>query len=188
MPGFLMVHLNILVNVLGFALLAFIEPSYQFHKFMSFDSTYGFFGWMSSEYFVLAVFVVGPIAGVLGAGAYIYLLFFFSSTVVMNMMLLEPFISQIFGILLGQDNFPAAITIFSGIGIVIGLCLTIRGGDLKQSRSILESIRLSYHANLTFNLEEEFKKKEALVSSDQIDQDSELCSLQNLKESKTLQS
>ena len=46
------------------------------------------------------------------------------------MLLLEPFVGQIMGCIIGQDLPPSLLTYIGGSGIVLGLFLTIKGNSL----------------------------------------------------------
>lgn len=100
--------------------------------FLSLDPEVGVFGWLSSEYLILSLFLIIPIAGVLGGGSYIYLLDYFTPTVIGNIFLLEPFLSQMLSCLLGQDLPPSPMTYLGGIGILIGLFIIVQGNSKTE--------------------------------------------------------
>jgi hypothetical protein len=96
-PGFVLIHICSVFGTIYYSIFALLEPGFEYSKFLSMDVHFGFFGWASEEYLWISLFLIGPIAGVLGIGAYIYLLLFFTPIVMMNMALLDPFIGQFLG-------------------------------------------------------------------------------------------
>ena len=99
-PGFVLVHVCSVFAIIYYSIFAFFEPGFEHDKFLSMDVQFGLFGWATQKYIWISLILVGPIAGVLGIGASIYLLMFFSPIVYMNMILLDPFVGQ----LLGKSN------------------------------------------------------------------------------------
>ena len=89
-------------------------------SFFSLDPKNGAFGWISEpSYFfevLLTSFVTGLLANIGFFAAFIY----FPIEIVNSTLLLEPFIAQIAGILLGQDQIPGcSVLITTPLGVVI---------------------------------------------------------------------
>lgn len=119
-------------------------------QFLSTDPVKGMFGWASSEYLLISLTLVGPIAGVFGVGSYIFMLKYFPAHIVATIFLLEPVTGQILGVILGQDNMPGLITYLGATGILVGLGLTIMGDQnkTKEEYKIKEMLELSGHSLL----------------------------------------
>jgi len=132
MPSMVILHL---VNIIQlFILFIYFLCTSSPSLFFSFDPHFGVLGWASTEYLLFSLCLVGPIAGILGVGGYIFLLDYFPSHIAASVFLLEPVIGQGIGIVLGQDNFPGWITYFGVLSILFGLGLTIRGDLIKKGK------------------------------------------------------
>lgn len=103
---------------------------------LSRDLTYGFFGWLTPEYFVLSAVIISFFLGIFGVGSYIFLLDYFSPSVVASLFLLQPFVGQILGVLFGQDGMPGGFAYFGASIITIGLGLIIKGNTLKDKEDV----------------------------------------------------
>ncbi|CAI2372694.1 unnamed protein product [Moneuplotes crassus] len=103
--------------------------------FVSFDEKRGMFGWASNENIVWSLLVFGPVTCIFGSGGYYFTASYFPPHIIGTIFLLEPVLGQIFGILLSQDHYPQILTYIGGIGIFIGVGLTIRGDLLKSNES-----------------------------------------------------
>jgi drug/metabolite transporter (DMT)-like permease len=88
LPAMIILHLvNIVQLILYFIYLVATTDT---DAFLSADPVQGMFGWASSEYLLVSIIFVGPIAGILGVGSYIFMNNFFPSHVVASIFLLEP--------------------------------------------------------------------------------------------------
>ena len=72
-------------------------------KYLSMDSGEGFFGWMDKENLFNSLVLVGPFGQLLGNGGYAICMAIASPVVVGNIYLLQPFIGQIVGVIVGVD-------------------------------------------------------------------------------------
>lgn len=106
-------------------------------KFYSFDSKYGCFGWMSTwENIFMVLGIVSPITGVLGNLGYFMAFNYFPMQIVAATILLEPFVGQLCGILLGQDEIPGFRTALGLCVNTAGFVIASYGASLKQNEAI----------------------------------------------------
>lgn len=83
--------------------------------YYSFDPKWGAFGWLSNwDSIIMVMCVVSPLTGVLSNIGYFFSFNYFPMQIVAAAILTEPFIGQIGGILLGQDQIPGLMT---GLGL-----------------------------------------------------------------------
>lgn len=83
--------------------------------YYSFDPQFGAFGWLSNwDSFLMTLGVVSPITGIISHVGYFFAFLYFPMQIVAAAILTEPFVGQIGGILLGQDNTPGFMT---GLGL-----------------------------------------------------------------------
>ena len=95
--------------IFQFVMLPFLTSS---NKFFSFDPELGAFGWMCDwDSFVLVFLINALITGILENIGFIYAFEYFSMQTVLGAMFFYPFIAQIAGIILGQDEIPWIYTI-----------------------------------------------------------------------------
>jgi drug/metabolite transporter (DMT)-like permease len=125
LPAMIILHLISIVNAVILSLYFIFTTDTS--EFFSQNPEIGMFGWASPQFLLISLTLVGPIAGVCGAGSYIVMLNYFPSHVVASIFLLEPLIGQILSVFLGQDNMPGLITYIGVIGILLGLGFTIVG-------------------------------------------------------------
>ena len=71
--------------------------------------------------------------GILANGAYLVALMHFDPASVANIVLLEPFVGQVIGCLLGQDQIPGILTIGGGLIALTGYIVTGRGGKRRKA-------------------------------------------------------
>ncbi|CDW78761.1 UNKNOWN [Stylonychia lemnae] len=120
MQYFLTLNFFTSVNFILFGCL-FVEDSF----YLSQDPVKGVFGWIHPENIVYSVVVVSFVNGV-GTLYLQYLVFKnFSPVIAGSMMLLEPLFSQIYGIILGLDEYPGFLTYFGSSLIIVGLYLLL---------------------------------------------------------------
>lgn len=97
-----------------------IIASFIYDKSDFFSITKGVFGYLPWTSFYQTIFVnfflCGFLAGFWGISGYVWATEYFSDIVVMNTLLLEPFLSQVIGVMINIDKPPGAMTI---IGVLI---------------------------------------------------------------------
>ena len=106
-------------------------------KFFSFDPEYGTFGWLTNwtcflEVICINAFVTGLLANIGFFASYNY----FPIEIVNGALLLEPFISQAAGILLGQDEIPGFKTLIGCLLITTWFALASFGSKIKEQTQI----------------------------------------------------
>ena len=113
-------------------------------KFYTMDQAHGVFGWLSStKNLVIVLCIVSPLTGVLEKLIYFAANSYFSLQTISILIIFEPYIGQIFGVLLGQDQIPGAMT-FLGLGITtFGFCIASYGERLKHNEEIKRIIEES---------------------------------------------
>lgn len=94
------------LNIVNLVMLVPVVLGYLYSQnsqqlFFTTDEQHGAFGWYSDRYFYQSVLLLGPIAGLLGSGSYIYMLSYFSPEITATIFLLEPVIAQILGVVFG---------------------------------------------------------------------------------------
>ena len=85
------------------------------------DLQTGQFGWLAKENFLYNLIVVSGINGVFTLYLQMLVFRYFSPVIAGTMMLLEPLFSQVYGIILGLDQYPGFVTYIGGILILSGL-------------------------------------------------------------------
>ena len=110
-------------------------------SFFSLDPKNGAFGWISEpSYFfevLLTSFVTGLLANIGFFAAFIY----FPIEIVNSTLLLEPFIAQIAGILLGQDQIPGIKTLIGCVLITTCFALASYGVKLKDDEQLKKELQ-----------------------------------------------
>ena len=144
-------HLHPLVQMHHFFIfsllfqLIFFPLFVQNPNFYSTDPEYGVFGWLSSSDSILMILLlVSPLTGILGNIGYFTSYTYWPMQIVAAAILTEPFIGQLVGILLGQDEIPGMLTGLGLCVISIGFLIASYGVTLKQDEQleeILEEIR-----------------------------------------------
>ncbi|KJE88414.1 hypothetical protein CAOG_00072 [Capsaspora owczarzaki ATCC 30864] len=100
------------------------------------------FGWLSQE-FILGALYLGVVTGVLGMVAYAGLLNVVSPLVIAVVMLLEPAVGTVIGILLGVEHVPDNWTIAGGFVTLVGtVAVTLANGvksvQLAKQQQLLQ--------------------------------------------------
>jgi drug/metabolite transporter (DMT)-like permease len=107
--------------------------------FFSFDPVTGGFGWLVSwEAFVLLIFFVAPITGILGNFGFYAAYYYFPMEIVAGVMLVEPFFAQIFGVMMGQDEIPGSKTVIGLTVITVGFILAGFGAGYRENQEAIE--------------------------------------------------
>lgn len=139
-------HLHPLIQMFHFFLFSLIFQMIFFPMivknplFYTMDPEYGVFGWMGDSNNFLMVFgVVSPLTGILGNIGYFTAYTYWPMQIVAAAILTEPFIGQVVGVLLGQDEIPGILTVLGLCVISIGFMTASYGVKLKQDE-ILEEI------------------------------------------------
>lgn len=100
---------------------------------------YGAFGWLSKfdTFIYVEVFLV-PLTGVVGNLALFTSYMYWPMEILSIVILIEPFIAQITGIVLGQDTIPGIRTIAGMIIITFGLVVASYGARFKAINQLKE--------------------------------------------------
>lgn len=131
-PAMLILHLIGLIQYILVTGVILMKGEIDVPTFFSKDPVQGMFGWASEQYLLTSLLLIGPFAGLIGCGSYIFMLDYFPSHIVANIFLLEPVSCQFLGIILGQDNMPGMLTYVGALGILCGLALTMKGDRQKE--------------------------------------------------------
>ena len=119
----------------------------DFRKFYSLDPIHGAFGWLSSvKNIVVVLCIVSPLTGVLEKLCYLTANSYFSLQTISILIVFEPYIGQIFGVALGQDHIPGAMTFIGLVITTVGFWIASYGERLKHNeelRRIIEESLLS---------------------------------------------
>ncbi|CAI2363469.1 unnamed protein product [Moneuplotes crassus] len=132
LPSMVVFCLFSIVQLFVYGTYSVIVSGQDLEILFSTHQTYGFFGWMQPDTILFSLVVIGLVCGVLGVGSYIYLLEYFPPHITSGIFLLEPFVSQYMGILLGVDKFPSFVTYVGVIFIMFGMASNIQGYRLNQ--------------------------------------------------------
>ena len=111
--------LTLISVVLFFTLFPLLYFGRSFHFTTDVDN--GIFGWLAKENFWYNFLVISGINGVFTLWLQMLVFKYFSPVIAGTMMLLEPMFSQVYGIILGLDEYPGSITYVGGILILGGL-------------------------------------------------------------------
>ena len=132
-PVVALTHNFVVGMILQFLIFPFfVDPL----VFFSFDPQLGAFGWlMNPNSFVLLIFIVAPITGVLANLGFYAAYDYFPAEIVASTMLVEPFFAQIAGVMLSQDHVPGIKTIIGLIVITLGFIIAGIGSSLKNKTS-----------------------------------------------------
>ena len=106
-------------------------------KVLSFDVGYGTFGWMAdpdTRWFLLTF--VAPVNGIMSNLSFFVSYYFFPMEIIAGALLTQPFISQVVGILMGQDTMPGFRTIFGLILVTIGAFVSSYGARMKAVEKV----------------------------------------------------
>ena len=94
------------------------------------DLQTGQFGWLTKENFLYNMIVVSGINGVFTLYLQMLVFRYFSPVIAGTMMLLEPLFSQVYGIILGLDDYPGLITYLGGLFILSGLYILLNNEEV----------------------------------------------------------
>jgi len=105
-------------------------------------TSHGIFGMFNPEYMVVTLFWSGLWAGTFGYLGYAVSTNFFSSLVIMNCLLLEPFISQMFALYLKIDEMPGMLTWIGSLIVVVAIKIISRGSEAmtKEMKDQINSL------------------------------------------------
>jgi len=87
----------------------------------------GLFGFLRSDNIISGLFLNSFMAGFLGVQGYTIALNYSSDLVVVNLLLLEPFGSQILGCYMGIDELPGFLTVAGLLTIMYAINLMHKG-------------------------------------------------------------
>jgi len=128
-PGVMIYMWNSVTSGFWFILYTLFIQGISMSDFISRDPQVGLFGWISSEQWMICVFLVAPIWGFCCNGGYILSWKYFEPQILGNALLLEPMIGQSLGWLLGQDKIPGTLTLVGSVIILSGISFIIRGSS-----------------------------------------------------------
>ena len=112
----------------------------------SFNQDYGAFGWLSDSSTILYVlFVVAPLFGVVNNAWFNISYFFWPMEIIAGATLTQPFLSQIAGVLMGQDKLPGFRTFFGLTLIMIGFLAAISGLRLKAVKEFEKLLKEEFN-------------------------------------------
>ena len=121
--------------IFSFIFLMICSPFLSWSEnFISFDPEYGVFGWIHNWNTIMIVFINSLITGIISIICFLDYSGNYSIRVVSCVMLLEPFIAQISGIILGKDEFFGVCTIL-GLGIVSVSLFVIGNGYVDSHKN-----------------------------------------------------
>jgi drug/metabolite transporter (DMT)-like permease len=140
-------HLHPLIRMTQFFIFSFIFQLIFFPLFVwrldyfSFDPVNGAFGWLSNSYnFFMVILIVSPITGILGNIGFFSSYSYWPMQIVAAAILTEPFIGQILGVLLGQDQIPGTLTIVGLLIITVGFVIASYGIKMRQIHQLDEIV------------------------------------------------
>ena len=96
----------------------------------------GLFGFLRPDNFFVCVFLYGFVTGFFGQSGYIIASFYNPPLIVMNTLLMEPFVSQIIGVMIGIEQWPGWLTWMSVVMITIAINLIFFGEKQKHKVSL----------------------------------------------------
>ena len=108
---------------------------------LNFNKSTGVFGWTQNDNQFRMIILLGFGATFWGtAVGYTLIMRFWSPIAAMNLLLLEPILAQIYGIVFEVDQLPGGLTVLGVIAILAGIGLTNagaarRGRDKKAASS-----------------------------------------------------
>jgi drug/metabolite transporter (DMT)-like permease len=131
-------------SLLWFLLVNIIYCDVELKVFFSMHPKYGFLGWFSNDQLKISVFLIAPFWGVCGNALDVFSLKYFDSHIIGNSHLLEPFIGQMIGYLIGQEKLPGILTYVGAIIIMWGIYKTAEGNaKMQEMNSTTERSELS---------------------------------------------
>ena len=128
-PGVMIYMWNSVTSGFWFILYTLFIQGISMSDFISRDPQVGLFGWISSEQWMICLFLVAPFWGFCCNGGYILSWKYFEPHIIGNALLLEPIIGQSLGWLLGQDKIPGTLTLVGSVIILSGISFIIRGSS-----------------------------------------------------------
>jgi len=134
LPSLVVFHCFSVVQLVLFTTYILIFSGIEMQVLFSRDPIGGLFGWSDPNWILLSTLIIAPICGVLGVGCYVFLLDFFPPHIVNGIFLLEPFVGQLIGTLLGQDGWPTVFTYIGALLVTIGLGFTIMGNAKTKDK------------------------------------------------------
>jgi len=133
-PGVVIYMCNSVTSGLWYALYTLIVQGISVTDFISRDPQVGLFGWISSEQWMICLFLVAPFWGFCCNGGYILSWKYFEPHIIGNALLLEPIIGQSLGWLLGQDKIPGTLTLVGSVIIMAGIYTIMRGSMISPNK------------------------------------------------------
>ena len=104
--------------MIGFIILALLFENATFNS----DIQRGIFGWFQFPNQFLIIFLLGFCGTFWGSAVgYTIALRFFSPLICMNILLFEPILAQILGVICGIDHIPGLFTVFGVLSILVGV-------------------------------------------------------------------
>jgi len=101
-------------------------------EFFSFNPYTGVLGWMADkDSFIFVMFVIAPITGIIGNLGFYCAYYYWPMQIVAGTMLIEPFLAQIAGVMLGQDEIPGVKTLIGCVTITLGFFVSGFGARYK---------------------------------------------------------
>lgn len=136
-PVVIMNHCLVFSSIFQITFASFmLGPS----RVLSFDTEYGAFGWIAdTDTFWFLVLIVAPFNGMTCNIAFYASYYYWPMEIIAGAILTEPFISQIVGVLMGQDGIPGFRTIFGLTIITLGTLVAGYGTRVKAVE-IIEKI------------------------------------------------
>jgi hypothetical protein len=133
-PVVIMNHCFVFSTLFQITLASFIlGPS----RVLSFDKEYGAFGWIAdSETFWFLFSVVAPFNGMVCNVCFYVSYYFWPMEIIAGAILTEPFISQVVGVMMGQDKVPGFRTIFGLTIITFGTLISSYGSRVKAVETV----------------------------------------------------
>lgn len=104
---------------------------------LSFDPGYGAFGWIadpSTRWMLLGV--ISPFNGIVCSLCFYISYYYFPMEIIAGAILTEPFISQVVGVILGQDSVPGFRTVFGLTIITVGTLVSSYGTRMKAVEQV----------------------------------------------------
>jgi hypothetical protein len=119
---YLYVYMYISISAcLWFFLIIIIFSDVKLSVLFSTHPKYGIFGWLSDEQWKISIFLIAPIWGFMACALDVLSLRYFESHIIGNSHMLEPFIGQLIGCLIGQEKMPGILTYVGAFTIVWGI-------------------------------------------------------------------
>lgn len=112
--------------------------------FFSTNDIYGAFGWLSNyKDFLFVMCIISPFTGVLEKLSYLNANNYFSLQTISIILVFEPYLGQVFGILLNQDNIPGLMTVLGLLTTSVGFCFSSIGQVQNHNSEIKRILETS---------------------------------------------